>query len=138
MTDYSDAASAKTEKPENYRFDTIPAKKHQPVVEWVYPEFQSLCPVSQRHDQGTVTIRYKPGELLLESKSVRNYLMLWRNKENWQEFITEEIAEALFEAVQPEWLTVTIEWAPRGGIFAKTVSRKGVHPQGDGGSASAP
>ena len=125
MTDYSDAASAKTEIPEGYTFDTIPAREHRPIIDWVYPEFQSLCPVSNRHDQGTVKIRYKPQDNLLESKSVREYLMLWRNKQNWQEYIAEEIANALFEAANPLWLVVEIEWAPRGGIFAKTVSKRG-------------
>jgi 7-cyano-7-deazaguanine reductase len=125
MTDYSDAASAKTEIPEDYIFDTIPAREHRPIIDWVYPEFQSLCPVSNRHDQGTVKIRYQPLDNILESKSVREYLMLWRNKQNWQEYIVEEIASALFDAVKPLWLVVEIEWAPRGGIFAKTVSRRG-------------
>ncbi len=125
MTDYSDAASAKTEIPEDYTFDTIPAREHRPIIDWVYPEFQSLCPVSNRHDQGTVKIRYQPQDTILESKSVREYLMLWRNKQNWQEYIAEEIANALFEAVEPLWLVVEIEWAPRGGIFAKTVSQRG-------------
>jgi 7-cyano-7-deazaguanine reductase len=125
MTDYSDAASARTEIPEDYTFDTIPAREHRPIIDWVYPEFQSLCPVSNRHDQGTVKIRYKPQDNLLESKSVREYLMLWRNKQNWQEYIAEEIASALFKAIEPLWLVVEIEWAPRGGIFAKTVSRRG-------------
>lgn len=125
MTDYSDAASARTEIPESYAFDTIPAREHQPIIDWVYPEFQSLCPVSKRHDQGSVRIRYKPRDKLLESKSVRDYLMLWRNKQNWQEYVAEEIADALYGAAEPLWLVVEIEWAPRGGIFAKTTSRRG-------------
>jgi 7-cyano-7-deazaguanine reductase len=128
MTDYSSAGSAKTEKPENYIFDTIPVKSHNLVVEWVYPEFQSICPVSDRHDQGTLRITYKPGDRLLESKSVREYLRAWRNLHCWQEFVTEEIAGALFSAIAPVWLTVEIEWTSRGGIYAKTTSTKGTNP----------
>ncbi|NVM26919.1 MAG: GTP cyclohydrolase I, partial [Desulfobacterales bacterium] len=89
------------------------------------PEFQSLCPVSDRHDQGIVTIRYKPREKILESKSVRDYLMMWRNKRNWQEYITEEIADLLYKTCEPDWLTVTINWSARGGIVAKTMSKRG-------------
>ena len=129
MTDYSNAGSAKTEAPENFKFDVIPSHGHQPVIEWVYPEFQSLCPVSERHDQGVLRIRYKPKELLLESKSMRNYLMKWRNKQNWQEYITEEIASSVYNAVKPVWLVVEIEWSPRGGIFAKTISKRGDESQ---------
>ncbi|MCP4763250.1 MAG: hypothetical protein GY870_15865 [archaeon] len=125
MTDYSKAASAKTEIPENFKFDFIPAKNHQPLIEWEYPEFQSLCPISERHDQGTLILRYKPKEKILESKSMRDYLMIWRNKKNWQEYVTEEIADAVYKAIEPIGLIIEIEWAPRGGIFAKTLSQKG-------------
>ncbi len=128
MTDYSKASQAKVEIPEGVELLTFPAKKHAPIIEWEYPEFQSLCPVSERHDQGVVTIRYKPKKRILEGKSVRDYLMSWRNKKNWQEYITEEIAGLLYKACEPDWLTVTINWAPRGGILATTTSRKGNPP----------
>jgi len=129
MTDYSNAASAKNQVPQNYKFDTIPSKYKHLVVVWEYPEFQSLCPVSERHDQGTVLIKYKPGKSLLESKSMRDYLSLWRTMQNWQEFITEEIAEAVNNAIEPEWLLVEIRWAPRGGIFARTIASRGNVPE---------
>lgn len=128
MTDYSKAAQAKVEIPEGVKLFTFPAKKHTPIIEWEYPEFQSLCPISERHDQGVVKIRYKPKKKILEGKSVRDYLMLWRNKKNWQEYITEEIAGFLYKVCEPDWLTVTINWAPRGGILATTTSRKGNPP----------
>ena len=107
---------------------TFPARAHTPVVEWKYPEFQSLCPVSERHDQGVVTIWYKPRKKILESKSVRDYLMMWRNKKNWQEYITEEIAKLLYQTCEPDWLGVEIRWSPRGGIAAKTTSKRGNPP----------
>lgn len=128
MTDYSDAASAELERPENYKFDFIPVKENNLTIEWVYPEFQSICPISKRHDQGTLTLTYIPGDRLLESKSMREYLTLWRNMRNWQENITEEIAASVFKALEPKGLKVEIEWTPRGGIYAKTVSRKGDFP----------
>ncbi len=125
MTDYSKAGSAKTEKPENYRFDFIPAEGRKPLIVWEYPEFQSICPVSERHDQGVLILKYIPNEKILESKSMREYLTLWRNKKNWQEYVTEEIAEALFKAIEPAGLIIEIQWTPRGGIFATTISKRG-------------
>ncbi|MBN2040712.1 MAG: preQ(1) synthase [Spirochaetes bacterium] len=125
MTDYSAAASAELEKPENYKFDFIPVKENTLTVEWVYPEFQSICPLSGRHDQGTLTLTYIPKDRLLESKSMRDYLTAWRNMHNWQENITEEIASSVFKSLEPKGLKVEIEWTPRGGIYARTVSRKG-------------
>ncbi len=125
MTDYSKTQEAEIEIPEIDKINTIPAKRHTPLIEWEYPEFQSLCPVSERHDQGVVTIRYKPEKKILESKSVRDYLMMWRNKKNWQEYITEEIADLLYKSCESRWLTVSIKWSARGGIIAKTTSHKG-------------
>ena len=128
MTDYSTSSEAKVETPEGVTLITFPARKHSPLIEWEYPEFQSLCPVSERHDQGVITIQYKPKEKILESKSVRDYLMMWRNKRNWQEYITEEIANLLYTACEPDWLIVTINWSSRGGILAKTTSKRGDAP----------
>lgn len=125
MTDYSKAAKAKTEDPKHFKFITIPTRGHKPVIDWEYPEFQCLCPVSERHDQGIVKMRYKPNKKILESKSVRDYLAQWRNKRVWQEYATEEIADQLYKACNPEWLSLEIKWSPRGGILAKTSSKRG-------------
>lgn len=128
MTDYSKASHTAVEVPDITTLDTFPANGHQPVVEWNYPEFQSLCPVSGRHDQGNLTIRYKPKQAILESKSVRDYLMKWRNLKNWQEYITDEISDLLYRSCEPEWLMVTIQWSSRGGIVARTISERGNIP----------
>ena len=66
MTDYSKASEVHVEIPEGVTLLTFPARAHTPVIEWKYPEFQSLCPVSERHDQGVVTIWYKPRKKILE------------------------------------------------------------------------
>ena len=50
---------------------------------------------------------------------------MWRNKKNWQEYVTEEIADAVYKAIDPLGIVIEIEWAPRGGIYAKTISRRG-------------
>lgn len=125
MVDYSKASDATVEIPNGVTITTFPARGHAPLIELEYPEFQSLCPISERHDQGVVTIRYKPGDKILEGKSLRDYLMMWRNKRNWQEYITEEIADVLYKSCEPEWLTVIISWSARGGILAKTTAERG-------------
>ena len=125
MTDYSKAGAAKIELPKNPKLITFPSRGHQPVIEWEYPEFQCLCPVSGRHDQGIVRIKYQPDKKVLESKSVREYLTSWRNLRIWQEYVTDEIATLLDQTCSPKWLLVEIEWSNRGGIFAKTISKRG-------------
>ena len=119
------AAKAKVQKPKALKITTIPSRGHSPEVLWEYPEFQSICPVSKRHDQANVVIRYKVKDSILESKAVRDYLTSWRNVQCWQEYVTEEIADKLYKACDPEWLTVEIEWSPRGGIYSTTSADRG-------------
>jgi 7-cyano-7-deazaguanine reductase len=125
MTDYSKASEAKIEVVTDVELVTFPTGGHKPEIEWEYPEFQCLCPVSSRHDQGVVRITYQPQEKILESKSVRDYLSAWRNKHIWQEYVTDELADALYNASSPVWLIVEITWSARGGICAKTTSKRG-------------
>ena len=129
MTDYSAAAEIETETVEAPELVTFPSHGHVPVVEWEYAEFQCLCPVSGRHDQGVVRITYQPADSILESKSVREYLAQWRNKRVWQEYVTDELATYLFKACNPEWLKVQITWAVRGGISSKTIATHGEIPK---------
>ncbi len=129
MTDYSKAAEAETFTPDTEGLVVIPSKGHTPEVEIIFQEFQSLCPLSGRHDQGNLSINYKPDGSILEGKSVRDYLSSWRNMRNWQEYITEEIAQVLFDACQAEWITVDIRWSPRGGLYVNTFSRRDRDPE---------
>ena len=125
MTDYSIAKDIKIELPKSEQLVTFPAKGHHPMITWEYPEFQCLCPVSERHDQGCIKIQYLPLEQILESKSVRDYLSSWRNIKIWQEYVTEEIAEHLFGSCKPKCLSVEIVWSSRGGIISRTFSKRG-------------
>ena len=43
------------------------------------PEFTTLCPVTGQPDFGHITIDYTPGKLCLESKSLKLYLLSFRN-----------------------------------------------------------
>ena len=125
MTDYSNAKDAKLEKPKEPELVTFSTRGHTPVVEWFYPEFQSLCPLSGRHDQGTIRLRYQPDKNILESKSVRDYFMSWRNCHIWQEYVTDELARVLYKCCKPKWLEIEIVWSGRGGILAKTIAKRG-------------
>jgi 7-cyano-7-deazaguanine reductase len=125
MTDYSQADKVKLKLPKIPKLVTFPSKGNRPIIEWEYSEFQCLCPISGRHDQGVVMIKYLPDKKILESKSVRDYLALWRNVKVWQEYVTEELAEVLYTSCKPKWLMVEIKWSGRGGIFAKTCSKRG-------------
>ena len=125
MTDYTNAKDVKTESVTGISITTFQTQGRKPIVKWEYPEFQCLCPVSERHDQGNVIIEYLPNKKILESKSVREYLSAWRNRKTWQEYATDEIADTLYKACKAKWLVVEVEWASRGGIYSTTTSKRG-------------
>lgn len=79
-------------------------------------EFTSLCPVTGQPDFGTVTIKYEPKALCLESKSLKLFLWGYRERGAFCESLVAELFERIWVALDPSSLDVTIKQNPRGGI----------------------
>ena len=88
-------------------------------VELDCPEFTCLCPVTGQPDLARILIRYCPRGWLVESKSLKLYLFSFRNQGSFSENSINRIARDLFDLLQPEWLEVRGDFAPRGGIAIK-------------------
>ncbi len=86
------------------------------VVEFVCPEFTSLCPVTGQPDFGKIVIRYVPDTRCIESKSLKLFLFAFRNHETFHEEAVNLILEAVQEACSPRRAEVEGEFHPRGGI----------------------
>lgn len=85
-------------------------------VTFVTHEFCSLCPVTDQPDLYTVKITYVPDQRCVESKSLKLYLMQWRNEGIFGEAITAQIANELFEFLEPWRIEVTTIQQIRGGL----------------------
>lgn len=79
-------------------------------------EFTSLCPVTNQPDLYTLKIVYVPAERCVESKSLKLYLMQWRNTGIFGEAVATTICEELFEALDPWRVEVTAIQQIRGGL----------------------
>ena len=79
-------------------------------------EFTAVCPWSGLPDFGTVLIRYLPGPKILELRSLKFYLLSFRNVGIYQEHAVNRIADDLVRAVDPQWMEVTLDYKIRGGI----------------------
>jgi len=79
-------------------------------------EFTSVCPFSGLPDFATVLIEYVPDELCLELRSLKYYLLSYRNVGIWYEHLVNRMLEDLVAACAPRSMTVEIEWLPRGGL----------------------
>src|SRR5213082_3111518 len=85
------------------------------------PEFTSVCPKTGLPDFGTLTIRYEPDELCIELKSLKNYVLAYRNLGIFYENVINRILKDFVAACRPVWAEVIGEFTPRGGINSRVV-----------------
>lgn len=93
--------------------------KHQEHDYWVTftaPEFTTLCPKTGQPDFATLTIRYVPGERMVESKSLKLYLFGFRNNGDFHEDVINIIYNDLDKLLKPKYMEVFGKFAARGGI----------------------
>ena len=99
-------------------------------------EFTSLCPVTGQPDFGRILIGYVPGELCVESKSLKLYLGAYRNHGAFHEDCVNRIADDLVAAIAPRYLRVFGDFNPRGGIAIQPLAvrvRPGMDPPEEAG-----
>lgn len=91
-------------------------------VEYLYPEFTAVCPWTGLPDFGTLTIRYVPRHKLVELKSLKYYLLSYRNVGILQEHVVNRVRDDLVELLQPVFLEVEAEFNARGGLATRASS----------------
>jgi 7-cyano-7-deazaguanine reductase len=87
-------------------------------IEIETPEFTSVCPRTGLPDHGTITIVYTPDKQCLELKSLKLYLLEYRNMGIFQENAVNRILRDCVHASKPRRMTVTGEFTPRGGVYS--------------------
>jgi len=87
-------------------------------VEMTSDELTAMCPVTGQPDLYRATIDYQPGVLCLESKSLKLYLMSFRNEGVFGEALAVRIRDdvATVLELEPASVRVTLVQKPRGGI----------------------
>jgi 7-cyano-7-deazaguanine reductase len=97
------------------------------------PEFTSVCPRTGLPDFGTITIRYIPNQWCVELKSLKMYILAYRNLGIFYENAVNRILRDFVKASKPIRAVVTGEFNVRGGMkstiqatySSKSSSRKG-------------
>ncbi len=80
------------------------------------PEFTSVCPKSGLPDFGTITIRYIPDKWCVELKSLKTYILAYRNLGIFYENAVNRILRDLVNASRPVRAVVTGDFNVRGGM----------------------
>jgi len=89
------------------------------VIRLIATEFTSLCPITGQPDYGSLVIDYIPARLCVESKSLKLYLVSYRNHGSFHESCVNTIADDLNNLLSPKFLRVFGDFNPRGGIAIK-------------------
>ena len=94
------------------------------AVEMTSDELVAMCPITNQPDMYTATIEYEPRELCLESKSLKLYLMRFRNDGHFCEALAVKIRDDVAEALRldADAVTVILEQKARGGITITAVA----------------
>jgi 7-cyano-7-deazaguanine reductase len=80
------------------------------------PEYTSLCPMSGLPDVGCITIKYRPDAKIVELKSLKYYLLQYRNVGIFYESLVNRILDDLVSVLEPKFMEITGDFTARGGI----------------------
>lgn len=94
----------------------------------VIPEYTSVCPRTGLPDCGTITIEYEPKKYFVELKSLKLYILAYRNLGIFYENAVNRILEDFVKAVKPRWAHVRGEFNPRGGMTSIIDATYGTRP----------
>jgi len=94
------------------------------------PEFTSVCPKTGLPDFGTVVIEYLPDRRCIELKSLKYYILAYRNMGIFYENAVNRILDDVAAATRPVWAKVTGAFTARGGMRSTVTAR---YPRKRGG-----
>ena len=79
-------------------------------------EYTSVCPMTGLPDVGCITIKYRPDNKIVELKSLKFYLLQYRNVGIFYEHLVNRILDDLVAVLEPKSMEVTGDFTARGGI----------------------
>lgn len=86
------------------------------TIRTVIPEFTSICPRTGLPDFGQIIIEYCPHRKCIELKSLKTYILTYRNLGIFYENAVNRICGDLVKACRPVWMTVHGDFNARGGL----------------------
>jgi 7-cyano-7-deazaguanine reductase len=118
-TDQHASAGVKAPLPE---IETWPNQYPNYEIEISLPEFTSVCPKTGLPDHGNIIIRYVPDQLCLELKSLKMYMLAYRNLGIFQENVVNRFLRDIVAACKPVSASVVGDFTPRGGVYSKVTA----------------
>jgi 7-cyano-7-deazaguanine reductase len=86
------------------------------------PEFTCVCPKTGLPDFATLRIEYRPTKWCLELKSLKEYMLFFRELGIFHEHVVNRVLTDCAKAVAPQSMQVTGIFNARGGIQTTVVA----------------
>jgi 7-cyano-7-deazaguanine reductase len=100
------------------------------ICQFEFPELTAVCPTTKLPDFYVMKLLYEPDAKLVELKSLKMYLIQYRNVGILHEQLINELLEDFKVVVQPRWIFLELKVNVRGGIYT-TVRRHWSRTGGD-------
>lgn len=120
-TDDHAAAGTKAELPALETWPSQYAEEYEVTIS--VPEFTSICPKTGLPDFATLVVTYVPDALCVELKSLKEYLLAYRNLGIFNENVVNRVLADLVAATRPRRMAVRGVFTPRGGIQTTVEAR---------------
>jgi len=105
------------------RIECIPNSHKDYEITIDIPEYTSVCPKTGLPDFGTIVIKYVPNKLCLELKSLKYYIIGYRNLGIFYENIVNRILDDVVAACRPKKASVIGYFNARGGMTVEIEAR---------------
>ena len=80
------------------------------------PEFSCVCPRTGLPDFANIKIQYIPNKYIVELKSLKLYIVKFRNLGIFHEHVTNRILDDFIKVAKPRKINIKGIFNPRGGI----------------------
>ncbi len=95
------------------------------VLEVGIPEFTCICPKTGLPDFATLVITYVPDRLCLELKSLKEYILFFRDVGIFHEHVVNKMLKDFSRACRPKSMEIKGVFNSRGGIQTTATARMG-------------
>tara|TARA_Y100001970_G_scaffold114264_1_gene142525 strand:+ start:4223 stop:4582 length:360 start_codon:yes stop_codon:yes gene_type:complete len=108
----------KANEPKYTDLEIVPNEYHdrEYTIDISVPEFNCVCPRTGLPDFGTIKISYVPNKSIVELKSLKLYMVKFRNVGIFHEHVTNRILDDFQKVCSPKKIEVIGDFNPRGGI----------------------
>lgn len=118
--------------PESLEIFPYEYSQREAMVEVETQEWSCVCPFSGLPDYGMLRIRYIPLDSCIELKSLKYYVVSYRQVGIYQEHAANRLLEDLMVCCRPRWMEVVLDYRLRGGLH--TIVRVESGPRASSGA----